>query len=111
MGIGGSQRAHSRLKMGPFRFAEKIFVTSNNVPGFHGIQTLPMKLLPSFLFVSACVASLAFPVRFEMACLMVVATGLATIVAQDYARNRRVLPIRADVAVTLSRKERFGLAA
>ena len=46
-----------------------------------------------------------------MACLMVVATGLATIVAQDYARNRRVLPIRADVAVTLSRKERFGLAA
>ena len=89
----------------------KFFVTSNNVPGFHGIQTLPMKLLPSFLFVFACLASLALPLRFELACLMVVATGLATIVAQDYNRRRRALPVRSDVTVSLSRKERFGLAA
>jgi hypothetical protein len=49
--------------------------------------------------------------RFEFACLMIVATGLAKIVLWDYARSRRALPVRAEVAVTLSRKERFGLAA
>ena len=70
-----------------------------------------MKHLPSFLFVSACVASLALPMTFELACLMVVTTGLATIALHDYARTRRALPVRADVAITLSRKERFGLAA
>jgi hypothetical protein len=70
-----------------------------------------MKLIPAFLFVSACLASLALPMRFELACLMVVATGLAKIAVHDYARGRRALPVRADVAVTLSRKERFGLAA
>ena len=69
-----------------------------------------MVTLPAFLFTFALLASLTLPVRFEFACLIVVAAGLAKIGVCDYTRTMRALLVRA-VPLTLSRKERLGLAA
>jgi hypothetical protein len=73
-----------------------------------------MKTFPLFATVAilaAFVAFLFFPFRFEITFSALFAGGLAMIAFSDYRRAARQLPAPAPVAVTPSRKERFGLAA
>ena len=92
--------------------AENFFVTSNNVPGFQGIQHLSaMKTFPALAFVAALVAFVLFPLRFEIAGSILFAAGFVAIAFSDYTRISRPLRVHAPVAATSSRKERFGLAA
>jgi hypothetical protein len=92
--------------------APKFFVTSNNVSGFQGIKHLSaMKTFPALAFVAALIAFVFFPLRFEIAGSTLFAAGFVAIVFCDYSRTTRPLRAPAPVAVTSSRKERFGLAA
>jgi hypothetical protein len=92
--------------------AANFFVTSDNVPGFQGIKHLSsMKALPSLAFIAALFAFLLLPFSFEIAGSMLFAAGFAAIAFCDYSRIARPLRVPVSVAVTSSRRERFGLAA
>jgi hypothetical protein len=92
--------------------AAKFFVTSDNLSGFQGIKHLSvMKAFPALAFVAALFAFVLFPLRFEIAGSILFAAGFVAIAFCDYSRGSRPLRVRASVAVTASRKERFGLAA
>jgi len=75
-----------------------------------------MKTLPTFAFLAALVALVAFvvlPFNFEVGGSMLFAAGFAAIMLNDYRRANRplMLPMMTAAVVTTSRKERFGLAA
>jgi hypothetical protein len=70
-----------------------------------------MKTSLPFAFPAAVAAFLFLPVTFEIGASILVAAGFLAIAFHDYARPLRRVAITDRVAVPLSRKERFGLAA
>jgi hypothetical protein len=70
-----------------------------------------MKTLMPLLFVAALVAFLLSPLRFELAVSFLAAAGCLTIVVSDYWPRLRPLRVTHSPRVTVSAKERFGLAA
>ena len=70
-----------------------------------------MKALPVLAFLVALVGLVFFPLSFEVSMSALFAAGFAAITLGDYSQRRRPLTAPVGVAVTSSRKERFGLAA
>ena len=70
-----------------------------------------MKALIPLSFVAAIFAFLILPLSFEVAMSLLVSAGFLAITISDYSRSPRVLTASAAGPVTISRKERFGLAA
>ena len=70
-----------------------------------------MKTSLPFAFPAAVAAFLFLPVTFELGASLLAGVGFLAIVFFDYARPLRRVALTDRVAVPLSRKERFGLAA
>lgn len=74
-----------------------------------------MKTAPTFALIAALVAFVLFPINFALGGSALFAAGFFAIVLNDYRRASRTLAVpvlRPEPATaTLSRKERFGLAA
>ena len=70
-----------------------------------------MKTSLPIAFPAAFVAFLFLPVSFELGASVLVAARFLAIAVCDYRQPLRRLTVSDRVGVTLSRKERFGLAA
>jgi hypothetical protein len=70
-----------------------------------------MKTLTTLALVAAVGAFILSPLSLELTVAALSALGLGAIVVTDYRRVQRRIPLPALAGVSLSRKERFGLAA
>ena len=70
-----------------------------------------MKALFPLSFIAAFFAFLVIPLSFEIAMSLLVSAGFMAITISDYSRSSRVLTTSTTTPLTISRKERFGLAA
>ena len=77
--------------------------------GSWGINIITMKSTTSIALLTAIVAALLLPVSLEAASTLILAAGLAAVLAGDYAQPaRRAL---SPVLATVGRAEKFQLAA
>ena len=70
-----------------------------------------MKAIPALALFAATFAFLILPLRIEIAASIRAAAGLMAVAMSDYSRATRRLRVPALAAATVTRKERFGLAA